>query len=86
MIKIKSPIYLSFKSPLACLDGDLKSGVSVADLILIMGLNPAKISKPGFFSQAHLYRVCGQSSWLLMMKTASWKANDEKQGRPMADF
>jgi hypothetical protein len=24
--------------PLACLDGDLKSGASVADLILIMGL------------------------------------------------
>ncbi len=53
MIKIKSPIYLSFKSPsalrqsthitnmrpLACLDGDLKSGVSVLDLILIIGLN-----------------------------------------------
>ncbi len=52
MIKIKSPIYLSFKPPsalrqqthitsmrpLACLDGDLKSGVSVADLLLIMGL------------------------------------------------
>ncbi len=26
--------------PLACLDGDLKSSVSVADLILIMGLTP----------------------------------------------
>jgi hypothetical protein len=25
--------------PLACLDGDLKSGASVADLILTMGLN-----------------------------------------------
>ncbi|PIE62157.1 MAG: hypothetical protein CSA25_06535 [Desulfobacter postgatei] len=53
MIKIKSSIYLSFKPSsalrqqthinnmrlLACLDGDLKSGVSVADLILIMGLS-----------------------------------------------
>ncbi len=42
MIKIKSPIYLSFKSPLACLDGGLKSGVSVANLILIMGLKRQK--------------------------------------------
>ena len=52
MVKIKSPICLSFKPPsalpqwthisnmlpLACLDGDLKSGASVADLILTMGL------------------------------------------------
>ncbi len=38
--------------PLACLDGDLKSGVSVADLILIMGLirllNKPGQNKPGF--------------------------------------
>ncbi len=38
MVKIKSPVCLSLKPPLACLGGDLKSGVSVADLILIMGL------------------------------------------------
>ncbi len=59
MLKIKSPICLSFKSPsalrqrthitnmrpLACLDGDLKSGVSVADLILIMGLSNKKFMR-----------------------------------------
>ncbi len=52
MIKIKSPICLHFKPPsalrqrihisnmllLMCLDGDLKSGASMADLILIMDL------------------------------------------------
>jgi hypothetical protein len=46
--------------PLACLDGDLKSGASVADLILIMGLNPIKISKIGFFSQVHLCGTMGK--------------------------
>ncbi len=57
MVKIKSPIYLSFKphsalrqrtdipniSPLACLDGDLKSDASVVDLILSMGLTEYKL-------------------------------------------
>ncbi len=57
MIKKKSPICLSFKPlwalrqrtdipnmfPLACLDGDLKSGVFVADLILAMGLTGSTI-------------------------------------------
>ncbi len=39
MIKIKRT-HITNMRPLACLDGDLKSGVSVADLILIMGLKP----------------------------------------------
>jgi hypothetical protein len=32
---------------LACLDGDLKSGASVADLILIMGLKFGALEKRG---------------------------------------
>jgi hypothetical protein len=32
--------------PLACLDGDLKSGASMADSILIMGLKPLADQQP----------------------------------------
>ncbi len=53
MVKIKSSICFSFKPssalrqrtdipdmfPLACLDGDLKSGTAVTDLIVTIGLN-----------------------------------------------
>ncbi len=39
-ISLRQRTHITNMRPLACLDGDLKSGVSVADLILIMGLKP----------------------------------------------
>ncbi len=43
--------------PLACLDGDLKSGVSVAGLILIMGLIPVVFFKQSV-SFKYFYLIC----------------------------
>ncbi len=59
MVKIKSPICLSFKPSPACLDGDLKSGASAADLIVTMGLNRAKLIRLWLSAAVVLMLVAG---------------------------